>query len=103
MPPAGEIMKKYLREIKISQTEITKVLAAVPTGTEGQQHPLFAKLQTFKTNLDDLASTRLESHAFNMISPMAEIFDASTETVPDFVSDAEGWLQNLSASTLLYI
>src|SRR5690349_16805227 len=54
-PPVGEIRKKYLREVDRSRSGLAAVLGGVSEGPDGQQSPLFAKLQKFKTGLDQLA------------------------------------------------
>lgn len=99
-PPAGEIQKFYLRNVNESRSGLATVLAAVPEGGEGQQSPLFQKMQTIKAGLDQLASSRLELELFSLIPSMAEVFEAESEDVPRFVSDSIGWLQNLSPSLL---
>jgi hypothetical protein len=99
-PPSGEIKKKYLREVNASLTGLTTVLVSVPTGPEGQQSPLFAKLQTIKAGLDQLSSSRLESRLFGLVPTMVEVFDAEAAGAPVFVGDAVGWLQNISPAIL---
>jgi hypothetical protein len=99
-PPAGEIRKLYLRDVNASRSGLGAVLGAVPAGPEGQQSPIFVKLQTIKAGLDQLAASRLEAQLFGLIPTMAEVLKAESEDAPEFVSISVGWLQNISAAIL---
>jgi hypothetical protein len=99
-PPAGEIQKLYLRNVNESRAGLAALLAQVPAGPNGQQSPLFAKLQSINTGLDQLASSSLESQLFSLIPMMVEVFAAESEDVPKFVGDSIGWLQNISPPIL---
>ena len=102
-PPAGEIRKLYLRDVNASRSGLGAVLGAVPAGPEGQQSPIFAKLQTIKAGLDQLAASRLEAQLFGLIPTMAETFKFEFTETPEFVRDSIGWLQDLSPAMLYSI
>ena len=102
-PPDGEIQKLYFRNVNQSRSGLGVVLGSVPAGPEGQQSPLFAKLQTIKAGLDQLAASRLEAHLFGLIPTMAEVFESESADAPKFVGDSVGWLQHISPVILYTI
>lgn len=93
-PQPGEIWGGYIDAINETRTQLTQVLAQVPTGDDGQSFPWFAKLQTIKGQLDQAATSKSQVDLFATVPKLAEVFQEK-DPLP-FVTESFGPLANLS-------
>jgi hypothetical protein len=96
-PPVGEIQKIHLRLINSSKDGLIEILAAVPAGPDGQGSPWYAKAQTFKTGLDAVAASRLQTDCFALIPQIGEFLKTRQTDVPRFTADASGLASGCSS------
>lgn len=83
--PPGEFRKRHLREVNRSRTAMATSLAAAPQGPEGQGSPLYAKFQTWKTGMDQAATSRTQRVVLDLLPLMQELSDArNAPTCPEF-------------------
>lgn len=93
-PQPGEIWGGYLDAINETRTQVAQVLGQVPTGSDGQSSPWFAKLQVIKAQLDKTATSKAQTDLFALVPNLAEVFQEQ-EPLP-FLIEAFGPLANLS-------
>jgi len=93
-PQPGEIWGGYIDAINETRTQMAQILEQVPTGADGQSSPWFAKLQTIKAQLDQVATSKAQTDLFAVVPNLAEVF--LEQEPPPFVIGAFGPLANLS-------
>ncbi|HLP80616.1 MAG TPA: hypothetical protein VK141_01330 [Nitrosomonas sp.] len=97
LPPVGEIQRIHLRLINSSKDGLAETLAVVPAGPDGQGSPWFTKAQTFKTGLDTVAASRLQTDCFSLIPQIAELLKTRQAAVPGFAAEASGLASGCSS------
>lgn len=90
LPPAGEIQKQELRMVNQLRGLLVPILAAVPVGADGQGSVWYSKSQTYKSILDTIAVSRLQSDCFTLIPLFVEIFNVEGKEAPDFAYKIPG-------------
>lgn len=93
-PQPGELWGGNIDSVNAIRSQLAEILSAVPTGTEGQSSPWFAKLGSIKAQLDQVAASKMQVDLFNMIPNLAEVFQEH-EPLP-FVLESFGSLANLN-------
>ena len=71
---------------------------SLPSGPGGQGSPWFAKFQSYKTGLDTVASSSLQSDCFVLVPKLAELIKAREggDSVPEFASQNAGLANGFS-------
>lgn len=100
IPPAGEIQKIHLRLVNGSRSRLGEILAAVPAGADGLGSPWFTEFQTLKTNLDAIATSRLQFDCFALIPQIEEFLKARDAGVPGFAEKAGGIACGISSALI---
>jgi hypothetical protein len=100
IPPVGEIQKIHLYLINSSRNSLAAILAATPAGADGQASPWFAKAQTFKSGLDTLATSRLQTDCFTLIPQIEELLKTRGQIVPEFASKAGSLASGISEALI---
>jgi hypothetical protein len=101
VPPLGQIQKRHLRSVNNLRTLLAADLAAVPAGAEGQGSPWFAKCQAYKSGLDAVAASSLQSDCFALIPKISAVLAARTSDAPAFTQQCAG-LANGFSPVLVY-
>ncbi len=88
-------------QIPLGVEDVSRVSAALATiantvqpGSQGQASPWFTKLQSLKTELSQLGTSKLQSDLFALISETGEFF-AADGNAPEFVNQAAASLHTL--------
>jgi hypothetical protein len=95
-PPVGQIQKSYLRDVNQLRTLMTATLAAVPAGAEGAGSPWFTKSQVYKSGLDTVASSFLQSDCFSLIPQLSAVLAARKSDAPEFALKVAGLANGFS-------
>ena len=101
VPPWGQIQKSHLRSVNNLRTLLAATLAVVPAGTEGQGSPWFAKCQSYKSGLDAVSASSLQSDCFALIPKISAVLEARTSDAPAFTQQCAG-LANGFGPVLVY-
>jgi hypothetical protein len=93
-PQPGEIWGGYLDSISETRTQMVQILGQVPSGSEGQASPWFAKLQAIKAQLDQTATSKAQTDLFAVVPNLADVFQEQEPL--SFVTTSFAPLANLS-------
>lgn len=100
-PPSGEIRKRYLRDVNEVRSTLAANLKSAPAGPDGQQSPWMPKYQTLKSDLDQIALSRLQRDVFDLIPQMKEFFSAIREPgYSDFFASQAAVLRSLGVTVV---
>jgi len=89
-----------LADISEVSAVLTEVSNAVQPGDQGQASPWFAKLQSVRTGLSQLVTSKLQTDLFAQVPGMADFFAAEGGSEPAFVNQVASSLHSLSVPIL---
>lgn len=89
-----------LADVSEVSAVLTVISNAVQPGDQGQASPWFAKLQSVRTGLSQLVTSKLQTHLFALVPGMADFFAAEGAGEPAFVHQVASSLHSLSVPIL---
>ena len=101
VPPLGQIQKSHLRTVNQLRTILAATLTTAPSGTDGQGSPWFAKGQAYKSGLDVVSVSLLQSDCFALIPKISALLAARQSDAPAFAQQCAG-LANGFSTVLLH-